>query len=384
VDALEYDMPPLFLNQAGTSWPKPQPVVDAMTRFMPALPIEWPMIYSDAHQRVADFFGVPASRLVLTGSCTSALSLAVSDHNWQVGDRVVTSHFEHHALYRNLEQLRRRGVEVVVTPFTNTTIFDLELFERELMQGGVRMVAVTAACNVTGRRLPIETIIRLAHEYQALVLIDGAQISGWIRLDVSQLGADLFTFAGHKAMHGPWGIGGLYVAPNVALNSPMATCDPVADPTAETNCQRMPGFCDAGSVNLMALSGLAASCDWLDTCTSPARLTHTVGLARQLSENLSELPGITLYHQGSDEEMLPSVAFTIAGISPAAVAARLREQALIVSGGFQCSPQTHIALGTSDEGVIRISLGVQQTVDDVELACAVLESSLQSLRQEFN
>lgn len=371
-------MPPLFLNQAGTSWPKPQPVVDAMSRFMQALPTEWPQIHSDAHQCVADFFGVPASRLVLTGSCTSALSLAISDHSWQVGDRVITSHFEHHALYRNLEQLRQRGIDVVVTPFTNNTVFDLDSFEQELKRGGVRMIAVTAACNVTGRRLPIETIIRLAHEYDALVLIDGAQISGWWDLNVSQLGADLFTFAGHKAMHGPWGIGGLYVAPHISLNSPMATCDPASNPSAETVCQRMPSFCDAGSVNLMALAGLAASCDWLDTCTSPARLTQTVGLARQLAEHLGELPGVRLYHRGSDDEMLPTVAFTIAGVSSATTAARLRQQDLIVSAGFQCSPQTHIALGTMDEGAVRISLGAQQTREDVEATCA----KLQILRQE--
>ena len=85
---------------------------------------------------------------------------------------------------------------------------------------------------------------------------DGAQIAGWFDLDLEQLGVDFFTFAGHKGLQAPWGIGGLYVAENTSMKCPNASCE--FDPSKRSEFGTQPGYCDAGSVDLIALAGLAA------------------------------------------------------------------------------------------------------------------------------
>jgi len=215
----------IYLNHAGTSWPKPPPVVAATGSTFHAEPARWPELFAAAHETAADFFHVEPSRLLLTPSCTAALQLAVQDHSWRPGDRVLTSHFEHHALQRSLVKLEDLGVVVTALPYSDEEPIPLDALEAELKRGSVRLLALTAACNVTGRLLPISEATALAHRFGALALIDGAQIAGWWDLDVAALEADLFTFAGHKGPQAPWGVGGLYVRPDLGMKCPAAVCD---------------------------------------------------------------------------------------------------------------------------------------------------------------
>ncbi len=362
----------VYLNHAGTSWPKPKCVVDAAAAVLSSDPNEWPALFRDARQTIADFFHVERSRLVLTPSCTGALSLAVSDHAWLAGDRVLTSGYEHHALGRALTKLSEFGVDVKSLPHGASELVDLDALRSELGKGRVKMLALTAACNVTGELLPICDTIELAHDHGALVLIDGAQIAGWWDLDLSDLNADLFTFAGHKGPHAPWGIGGLYVAPHVSMNCPLATCER-ADTQAAMICAPMPGYCDAGSVNLVALAGMAAATSWLRETEQQDRLQKARGLASAFAESIREYPGLHVYGDVPIEKKMPTVAITIDGRPSIEVANDLREQGFITSGGFQCAPAAHHSLGTSQLGVVRFSFGPANQDDDVERANQILQ-----------
>ena len=129
---------------------------------------------------------------------------------------------------------------------------------------------MTAASNVTGDLLPVPEIVTLAHEHGALALIDGAQVAGWMPLDVAALDVDLLAFTGHKGPHAPWGIGGLYVSERVQMASPNAVCElPVG---GGATCAPMPGYCDVGSVDRAALAGLEAGLRWLAAAEQSDRL----------------------------------------------------------------------------------------------------------------
>lgn len=361
----------IYLNHAGTSWPKPKSVWEAAASVMHLDPASWPTMFQSAHQTVADFFHVDRSRLLLTPSCTAALNIAVMDHLWQRGDRVVTSNYEHHALHRNLVKLSEVGVEVATLPRGNNALIDLEALQAELKMGRVRLLALTAACNVTGQLLPISEAIELAHEFGALVLIDGAQIAGWWDLDVTQLGADLFTFAGHKGPQAPWGIGGLFVSPDVSMNCPAAACER-PESGKPTQCAVMPGYCDAGSVNLAALAGLSAGCRWLSEPEQQDRLQDARYLTGVFAEAVRHFPGVVLHDDVPIEEKVPTVAITIDNELSVDVAAKLREHGLITSGGFQCAPRAHHALDTDRTGAIRFSFGPQNQGCEVEQALELL------------
>lgn len=356
-----------FLNHAGTSWPKLACVTSAAASVYQHDPADWAALFRGWHATVAGLFHVDPTRLLLTPSCTAALSLGISDHSWQPGDRILTSRYEHHALYRAVLGLQRRGVELRTIPGTRAQLLDLEALEVELKTAPVRLVAMTAACNVTGQRLPIAETIELAHQYKALVLIDGAQIAGWWDLDLTALNVDLFTFAGHKGPQAPWGIGGLYVAPHVGMNSPHATCG-LPEGEGAPSCAPMPGYCDAGSVNLSALAGLAAACDWLNEPAQRDRLERALQLTQKLAAAMRELPGVTLHGDVTMEHTMPTVAISVEGRSSLQIAQTLADRGLVVAGGFQCAPEAHRALGTDQDGVVRFSFGPTSREDEMHAA----------------
>ena len=366
------DKDAIYLNHAGTSWPKPQSVLDAAAAVSQLCPADWPSLFQSAHHTVAEFFHVDQSRLLLTPSCTSALNIAVMDHAWKSDDRVVSSSYEHHALDRALVKLNEIGVGVTRLPRGHDELVELEALETELKAGGVRLVALTAACNVTGRLLPISEAINLAHQFGALVLIDGAQIAGWWDLDVTELGTDLFTFAGHKAPQAPWGIGGLFISPDVSMNCPSATCE-LPDPRATANCAVMPGYCDAGSVNLSALAGLAAGCRLLSESGQKHRLQKARNLAGTFADAVRQFPGVAIQDDVSFEKKVPTVGITFEDVLSTDVATRLREKGVISSGGFQCAPQAHLALGTDRTGVVRFSFGSQNHSFEIARAIKILQ-----------
>lgn len=355
----------VYLDHAATSWPKPEPVRAAVRAALDEDPGDRARTFAAHHRAVAAWLGVSdPSRLLLTPGCTSALALGVADLPWAPGDRVLTSGFEHEALRRPVQALARRGVEHVVVPPAGDAPLDREALARELATGRARLVAFSAASNVTGALLPIREIVALAHAHGALVLLDAAQAAGWLALDVAALDVDLLAFAGHKGPQAPWGVGGLYVAPRVAMRGPSAAR---AEPGA------MPGYCDGGSVDRAALAGLAAGLDWL--AARPDRLERARRLVETLADGLSDLPGLRL-HGPPIAARVPTLALTVDGVRPDALARRLAARGVVASGGRQCAPLAHRTLGTAPDGVLRLSVGPSTRPEDVARALEALGRAL--------
>lgn len=366
----------VYLNHAGTSWPKPQAVVDAASAVWGSDPSDWADQLELAHRQIASFFHVATpDQLLLTPGCTSALSIAVADHFWNAGDRVLASSFEHHALHRPLVKLSDYGVDVEILPHLDHEPIILEELESALRKGSVELVALVAACNVTGVLLPYDEVISLAHAYGAKVLIDAAQIAGWWDLDLPALGADLVAFAGHKGLQAPWGIGGLYVAPEIKMNSPAAVCELTYDKLSGKPKQApaKPGYCDVGSVDRSALTGLAAAAQWLSHVERSDRLTRSRQLTQRLYDAAAEMNGTTLVCPSDMTARMPTVAMTFSNLRSSDAAAQLAGHGIFVAGGMQCAPLAHKSLGTAPDGVVRLSAGPNTTEDDVARAIEALE-----------
>ena len=262
----------LYLNHAGTSWPKPQVVSEAGgRRRCPSLQPGWPQRFDEAHQAIAEFFGVRQSdQLLLTPGCTSALATGIGDALIPNGKRVLTSRWEHHAVHRPLLKLASQGIPIEhIPPKINertqkhSSSIDLELLECALSTRDVGLVAITAACNVTGELLPFEEVVRMAHRFDSMVMIDAAQVVGWLKLDLPRLGADMVAFGGHKGLQGPWGIGGLYLSERARMECAAAACELPSARASKSRKRRRPSYCDVGSVDQLALAGLHAAIKWL-------------------------------------------------------------------------------------------------------------------------
>ena len=350
----------IYFNHAGTSWPKPEPVRAAVSEALSVSPLAWGQQLEDHHRTVASHFGVSEpAQLLLTPGATSAIAAALASAPWRSGDRVLVSGFEHEALYGPARRLSGLGVEVEVVGPTSTAPVDLGAVEASLRRGGVRMLAMSAASNVTGALLPIMELAGLARRHGAVSLIDAAQLAGWTELDLPALGADFVAIAGHKGPQAPWGIGGLYVSPRL----PWAA----------------PGYCDVGSVDRAGLAGLAAGLAWLEQ--RPQRLARARALIQALASALAALPGVRLLGPASAEARVPTLAMTVEGRPATQLAQQLAARGVVSSGGRQCAPLAHATLGTAEHGVLRLSLGPSSTQAEVEQAAQLFAELLEDPRE---
>ncbi len=230
----------IYLNNAATTWPKPECVYQATDRAMrefgsprrhsSAMSEDAPDLLEDSRASIARLIGAPnPKRLIFQPGCTYALNLGIQGHDWRAGDCIVMSSLEHHAVSRPVRKLAaERGVEFVVVPYAPGEAFDLAFYEQTLKTKNVKLVACMMASNVTGELLPCKEIVRLAHEHGALCLLGGAQAVGIKPIDVMDLGVDMLAIAGHKAPFAPTGCGALWVAAVPYIHLTLPTIYPVS------------------------------------------------------------------------------------------------------------------------------------------------------------
>lgn len=343
---------------------------------MSASPIEWPQRFDDAHRSLAEFFGVTrCEQILLTPGCTSALAVGIGDALIASGKRVLTSGWEHHALHRPLLKLASTGVRLEYIPpgriepaHGRVSPIDLEWLEQALSRQDVGLVAITAACNVTGELLPYEEVIRLSHQYGAMVLVDAAQIVGWLKLDLSILDADMVAFGGHKGLQAPWGIGGLYMSDRVQMECASATCELPAGGISDGNQSPRPGYCDVGSVDQFALAGLHASIQILRHQSMESNLAVARRQVQRIGGALEGIDHLRIHRAAEPDQAMPAVAFAVSGLSSGEVASRLRRRGLVVGSGLHCAPLVHQTLGTQATGLVRLSVGLGQADDEIDEA----------------
>ncbi len=373
----------LYLNHAGTSWPKPRVVSEAVRDSMSASPSEWPQRFYEAHHAIAEFFGVShCEKILLTPGCTSALAVGIGDSHIANGKRVLASRWEHHALHRPLLKLASNGIRVEHIPpksidATNGHLnpIDLDWLEQSLSKHDVALVAITAACNVTGELLPYEDVIRIAHQHGSMVLVDAAQIVGWRKLDLPRLGADMVAFGGHKGLQAPWGIGALYISDRVKMKCTIANCELPFAGNSDANQNSRPGYCDVGSVDQFALAGLHAAIRMLHEQDMESYLAVARRQIQRIRGMLERIDHLHIFGPFDPNQAMPSLALAVSGFSSSEVASWLQRHSLVVGSGLHCAPLAHETLGTQASGLVRLSVGLGQPDQEINEAIDRIESA---------
>ncbi len=341
---------PIYLNNAGTSWPKAPGGTQRVHQVLDADPRTYGALFQDARARIAARLGVSdPERLLLTPGCTSALATVIHGRRWEPGDVVVTSALEHQAVLSPIEALvRSAGVRHHVVPYRPGTPFDRDDLASVLRAGRVRAVVVTAASNVTGECLPVAEIVADARAAGAECIVDAAQTAGLIPLDVEAWGADAVAFAGHKGPLAPQGIGGLWLADGVA---------------------EAPGYCDVGSVDLPGAVALAGGLEWLASDASPSP-GHAIALRDRLRSRLLERGECVVL--GGEGQSTATLSVRHARIPLADAEAGFADQGIVVRAGRHCAPRALEALGVP-EGTLRFSFGPFNVESDVDAVLAAID-----------
>lgn len=376
----------VYLDNAATTWPKPEAVYEAVNECMRqvganpgrashAMSIKAERILQDTRSLLARFFNAPSpEHVVFTFNCTDSLNIALKGL-LRAGNRAVTGPYEHNSVTRPLSRLACEGVQVSVARGTETLRVDMDHF-RSLCLQGVDVAVVSHASNVTGCVQPVVEMAEAVHAHGGLFVLDAAQTAGTIEIDMAKLGVDVLAAPGHKGLYGPMGVGVLIVGRNVEIG-PFREGGTGFRSEDVFQPRDLPWSLEAGTPNLPGIAGLAAGVRYVQSEGLDSISAREAGLARVLCEGLREIPGVKVFRDPG-EPRNGIVSFTMDSYDVALAGAMLDEVFHVgVRAGRHCSPAAHKAIGTFPGGTVRASFGYFNQPEHVErLLSAVRELPL--------
>lgn len=386
-----HDRPLVFLDSAASAQ-KPDAVINAMVHTMHHqyanihrglywLSERATEAYEAVRDQVAGFLNAPSrEEIVFTRNSTEAINLVAYSFGSLLtpGQAVVISEMEHHANLVPWQMLRdRMGIELRIAPITDAGDLDMEAFGQLLSDGKVALVAITHMSNVLGTITPARQIADMAHAAGALVLFDGSQAVVHHRTDVQALGADFYTFTGHK-LYGPTGIGVLWARRALLEDMPpfMGGGDMISTVTFEKSTwANVPHKFEAGTPAIVEAIGLGAAIEWVEKFGFDAIAAHEQALTTYALERLATVPGLNVV--GHPKERGGVISFTMADVHPHDIATLLDRNGIAVRAGHHCAEPLMRRLGLT--ATARASFGIYTVQEEID----ALADTLVRIREFF-
>jgi len=377
----------IYLDNAATTWPKPESVYLAMDHFARksmanpgrsghAMAKASEKILDDARVVLNRFFeGASPDRWAFTLNGTDALNMAIKGVV-SPGDHVITTNLEHNSVNRPLRALELAGIISVTRVVSDPggTVDPNQVLAA--FTHNTKLVVMTHASNVLGTVQPIEEVAHLTRNKGALILVDAAQTAGILPISLSKTPIDLMAFPGHKGLMGPTGTGNLYVGPRVKIRA-WREGGTGGDSKTETQPIDFPYFLEGGTPNIMGIAGLLAGLKWITEKGMENIHQQENALAKRLSESIALLPGIKLLGHQDWSKKVATVSFIVEGLEPYEMGNILDSSfAIAVRPGLHCAPNIHRGQDTFPDGAIRASLGPFNTDEDIDALISALKEVL--------
>jgi cysteine desulfurase/selenocysteine lyase len=374
----------IYLDNAATTQ-KPQTVLDALMRFytqecanihrgVHALSERATQSYETSREKVRHFINANSiHEIIFVRGTTEAINLVAQTYGRThvgPGDEILISAMEHHSNIVPWQILsEEKGARLRIVPITLSGEFITEHYE-QLLGPRTRLVAVTGVSNALGTVNPIREIIRLAHEHNVPVLVDGAQAVQHSSVDVQALDCDFFAFSGHK-LYGPTGIGVLYGKERLldAMPPYQGGGDMIRSVTFEkTLYNKLPYKFEAGTPNVAGGLGLGAAIDYVESIGLENIHTHEQALLAYGTQALQALDGLQII--GTAKEKSGVISFVLKGIHPHDIGTILDKEGIAIRTGHLCA-QPVIEFFNIPASA-RASLGMYNTHEDFEALVAGL------------
>ena len=370
----------IYVDNAATTFPKPEEVYLALDKANRTLAFNAgrgesnesetaSKVIDDARTAIASFMpGVSANRVIFASSATDALNKLILGLDLLEGDTVYVSPFEHNAIIRPLRRLEENGVNIKLLPFDPLT---WELDEAKMRQqfaiDNPVAVLISHISNVTGFKLPFETIFAASKKYGATNILDAAQSYGVFPIhggkDISYI-----VFAGHKSLYASFGVAGFIAIEDKRLISVIrgGTGSDSLNPDMPSS---LPGKYESGSPNVVAISSLLASVPWLKERNICA---HESLLSEYFRERLKGISKVKIFYpETMKTNGILSIAFE--GYSASEVGIILKENGISARTGYHCAPLIHDFIGSNVyQGTVRFSFGAFNKTEDIDTIIQVL------------
>ena len=384
-----YGKPLVYLDNAATTQ-KPRCVVEAISeeyynvnanvhRGVHFLSQRATDLHEQSRETVRGFIGANSvSEIIFTRGTTESINLLASclaKHIKKAQPEVIVSSLEHHS---NIVPWQLNGFKVRPIPMADDGTMDIEGMTQLINENTV-IVAVTQVSNVLGTINPIAEIVKIAHQHNLLVLVDGAQSTPHMKIDVRQLDCDFFAFSGHK-IYGPTGIGVLYgkeewldrIPPYMGGGEMIKTVS-----FDHTTFNDLPYKFEAGTPDYIASTGLARAIDYVDSIGMDAIEAHEKDLTRYAMERLSEIPDMHIYGPRTLEHRDAVISFQVGQIHHLDMGTLLDRLGIAVRTGHHCAEPLMRRLGI--EGTCRASFALYNTREEVD----ALVAAIQRVQQMF-
>lgn len=370
----------IYIDNAATSQ-RPQCVIDAEGDFyknynanplrgLYSLSVEATEVYENAREAVRKFIGAEKSNeIIFTRNTTESLNLVAYSYglsNVKKGDEIVVSIMEHHSDLLPWQMVAKTcGAELKFIECAKDGSIDLEKV-KELITSRTKIVAMTQVSNVLGREYPVKEIAKLAHEKGAVMVVDGAQSTPHMRVDVTDLDADFFAFSGHKLL-APMGIGVLYGKEELLEKMPpFLSGGEMIDSVTRTSAvyAELPHKFEAGTVNAAGAAGLKAAIDYIEKVGFDYIGEREIALTSRVIEKMKKIPHVNIIGSENADEHTGIVTFTIDNVHPHDISEILAADGIAVRAGHHCAQPllTHLGLNST----ARASFAFYNTEDEVD------------------
>lgn len=374
---------PLVYFDNGATTQKPLCVLDAMRneylnvnanvhRGVHYLSQQATDLHEAARETVRKFINAPkVEEVIFTRGTTESLNLVVSsfgDRFLSEGDEVIVSVMEHHSNIVPWQLLAaKKGIAIKVIPMTDEGDVIMEEYEK-LFNEKTRIVSITQVSNVLGTINPVKEMIRIAHENEVPVMVDGAQSTPHMKVDVQDLDCDFFAFSGHK-IYGPTGIGLLYGKEKWLDEMPpyQGGGEMIESVSFEkTTFEKLPFKFEAGTPDYVATHGLATALNYVTELGLDNIFAHEQELTRYAMEQMKEIPDMRLF--GTSQHKDAVISFLVGDIHHLDMGTLLDRLGIAVRTGHHCAEPLMHRLGIS--GTVRASFALYNTKEEVDALVA--------------
>lgn len=391
-------MQQLYLDNASTTFPKPQVVADAVYQYIThagtnisrgtCATSSENLVYT-TRELLCDFFGAEDSKnVIFTKNVTESLNIIIKGL-LRSGDHVLVSAMEHNAVMRPIQQI---GTELT----TDNAPIDAITFSRipcdaegalrldalpQLVRPNTRAIIMTHASNVCGTVQPLSKVGSFCQKHGLRFIVDSAQSAGILPLNMQELHIDALAFTGHKGLLAPQGIGGLLLRENIIDEiTPLIVGGTGSLSHTERTPRFLPDKFEAGTLNLPGIAGLQAALVWLRQQGLEKIRTHELMLTQQLLDGLHQLEAqglLRIVGKKNCNERLGVVSIATEKMDIAELAFILADKyAIATRVGLHCAPHAHKTLGTYPTGTLRFSFGWHNTAAEVSVALHALKEVL--------
>lgn len=367
----------IYFDNAATSYPKPQSVINAVKNSMVlyganpgrsghAFSVKTAEAVYETRNALDVFFDGYGSEFVcFTVNCTQALNTALQGV-LNEGDHVVISSLEHNSVARPIHTLKEKGI-------ITYSVFSVSEDKEETLENfknsfacNTKLCVVTAVSNVFGNILPLKELSDIAHERGAYFFVDGAQGAGVIPISMKKDGIDCLCIPGHKGLLGPMGTGALLhnnidFKPLMQGGTGSASFD-LNQPAS------FPERLESGTLNVSGICGLRQGIKVVGDIGIKNIAAKENAVCREIYDGLKRIKGVKVYGDRTKEGVYaPVIAFNVNGLHSEQVAAMLDRGGVAVRGGFHCSPLAHTSMGTAETGAVRISPSFGTSKKDINI-----------------